>query len=78
MSFDPDRAAVRRRQLGDRLRARRAVSELTQERLALAAGLDRSFYVEVESGKHSLSVDRLFAVAEALGVTASSLLDGIE
>lgn len=51
---------------------------MTQEKVALAAGLDRSFYVEVETGKHSLTVDRLFAIADALDATAASLLDGVD
>lgn len=51
---------------------------MTQERLALAADLDRSFYVDVENGHHSLTVDRLFAIADALRVRASRLLEGID
>jgi transcriptional regulator with XRE-family HTH domain len=60
------------------MKAQRRAAGLTQERVALAAGLDRSFYVDVENGHHSLAVDRLFAVADALGVAASRLLDGID
>jgi transcriptional regulator with XRE-family HTH domain len=56
----------------------RKAAGLTQERVALSAGLDRSFYVDVENGHHSLAVDRLFAVADALGVPAARLLDGID
>lgn len=72
-----ERAARRRRQLGDTIRATRLAAGLTQEKTALAAGLDRSFYVEVETGKHSLAVDRLFDIADALDVPASRLLESI-
>jgi len=74
----PDTAARRRRQLGDTIKATRKAAGFTQEKTALLAGLDRSFYVEVESGKHSLTVDRLFAIAEALDVSAADLLAGIQ
>lgn len=70
----PEIAARRRRQLGDTIRATRLAAGLTQEKTAHAAGLDRSFYVEVETGKHSLTVDRLFAIADALDVRAADLL----
>nr|WP_183592257.1 helix-turn-helix transcriptional regulator [Nocardioides soli] len=64
--------------MGQNLRAERHAAGLTQERLALDAGLDRSFYVDVENGHHSLAVDRLFAIAEALGISADRLLAGID
>lgn len=47
---------------------------MTQEQLAHAAGLDRSFYVEVETGKHSIAVDRLFDLATALHINPKDLL----
>jgi hypothetical protein len=43
--------------------------------LALTAGFDRSFLSDLESGRHSCMVDRVFDLAAALGVDASSLLD---
>lgn len=78
MPTTPDRAARRRQELGDQIRATRHESGLTQEKVALAAGLDRSFYVEVETGKHSLTVERLFAIADALEVPVTRLLTGID
>ena len=72
-----DLTAQRRERLGLNLKELRQAAGLTQEKVALEAGLDRSFYVDVENGHHSLTLDRLFAVADALGVTASRLLDGI-
>lgn len=60
--------------LGLQLRRLRQGQKLTQERLALAVGMDRSFYVEVELGRHSLSVDRLCDLADALNVSTAQLL----
>lgn len=75
---ESDVVVRRRAALGANLKKWRAVRRMTQERLALAASIDRSFYVDVENGKHSLTVDRLFAVADALGVKPARLLDGID
>lgn len=47
---------------------------MTQEAVAIAAGLDRSFYVEVENAVHSTTLDRVFDIADALGVSARDLL----
>jgi transcriptional regulator with XRE-family HTH domain len=48
---------------------------MSQEALAEKAGLDRSFLVEVETARHSVSVDRLWDVADALGVHLVALLE---
>lgn len=74
-SVPPDPAAARRRALiGARVKAVRKTAGLTQERTAIAAGLDRSFYVDFENGRHSISVDRLFQVADALQCDIADLL----
>ena len=75
MSYEPTDAALAGRIVfGSRLRALRESKGLTQERLALDAGLDRSFLVDVESGHHSLMLDRVFDLARALDVPASCLV----
>ena len=77
MSYKPTQAAIAgRATLGARIRAEREARGLSQEQLALTAGFDRSFLSDLESGRHSCMVDRVFDLAEALGVDASSLLDG--
>lgn len=75
VSYEPTDAALKGREVfGSRLRALRESKGLTQERLALDAGFDRSFLVEVESGHHSLMLDRVFDLARALGVSAAELV----
>ena len=59
---------------GQALRAARTSEGLTQEAVALAAGLDRSFYVEVENAVHGIALDRALEVADALGVSLTALL----
>lgn len=60
---------------GRRLRALRTRARLTQTAVAAAAGMDRSFYAEVEAAVHSISVDRIPALAKALGVAPSELFE---
>jgi transcriptional regulator with XRE-family HTH domain len=63
----------RREEFGRRLRILRRRANLTQEALANAAGIDRSFYVELEASKHSISLDRVYDIADALGVNIGEL-----
>lgn len=75
MPYEPtEQALAGRAVFGARLRAVRESRGMTQERLAHEAGFDRSFLVEVESGKHSLMLDRVFDLAHALDVEASELV----
>ncbi|MGH8328190.1 MAG: helix-turn-helix domain-containing protein [Steroidobacteraceae bacterium] len=65
-----DEVLTHRAAFGRRLSALRREAGLTQTALAAAAGMDRSFYVDVEHARHSVSVDRLFMIAKVLGVPA--------
>ena len=74
---DPDRVAAwefRRREVGERIRALRIQRGLTQEALALQSGVSRNVLIDVELGKRGLLYERLFDIAEALGVPAAQLL----
>lgn len=39
--------------------------------------MDRAFYVPVENGKNNISLDKIFALADALGVDVSELFRGL-
>lgn len=54
----------------------RQAAGLTREQLALAAGLDRPFLVQIEGGKRSLLVERLDDLAAALWVATAELFPG--
>ena len=54
-----------------RLRTRRG---LTQEQLAVTAGLSRSFLTRLELGQHDPSLSTLVRVAKALRVSVTELL----
>jgi transcriptional regulator with XRE-family HTH domain len=69
-----DLADGRRAALGDRLRELRRHRHLTQAKLAVKAGMHRTFLTEIETARHSITLDRLYALADALGVTIHQLL----
>lgn len=52
----------------------RASRGLSQERLAAAAAVHRSFVFRLEKGEVNVSLDVLVRLAAALGVTVSALL----
>lgn len=70
----PDWVLARRRQVGQQIRAVRLHANLTQERLALDAGLDRSYIVNIEQGHQSPTVDILIRIAAAIGVPLAELV----
>ena len=74
---DPERAqlwALRRQVVGRRIRTIRTEKGLTQEALALSSGVTRNVLIDVESGKRGLLYERLFDLADALGVPPAELL----
>ena len=64
---------IRRMTLASRLRALREARGWSQETLARRAGVDRSFYADLELGNHSPRVDLLWEIAAAYGVPISDL-----
>ncbi|MBI5208379.1 MAG: helix-turn-helix domain-containing protein [Elusimicrobia bacterium] len=62
--------------IGGRMRALRKALRRTQAEVAEAAGIDASFYGQVERGKNVPSLKTVLAVAAALGVEPGELLPG--
>ena len=60
--------------LGNAIRARRAEKGLSQEELALASGLDRTYVGGVERGERNLSFLNITKLAKALDTPASALI----
>lgn len=54
------------RELGSRIRARRRRLGITQEQLALAAGVDRSYFGAVERGERNVTFTMLCRLCRAL------------
>lgn len=56
------------------MRRIRAERKLSQERLALEAGLNRTYVSAVERSEQNISLDNIARIAKALGVEAHALL----
>lgn len=60
---------------GRNLRRLRLESKLSQEALADAAGIDRTYVSALELSKYSATLDMIEVLAEALGVEPSIMLE---
>lgn len=75
---DPEVVAAwerHRRRFGARLRELRLEAGLTQEALALESGLSRNQIIEVEWGRSTVAVERIFDLAAAIEVDPAALLE---
>lgn len=61
--------------LGAAIRRLREARSVSQEMLALAARVDRSYMGRVERGDNAIAVLTLVKVASALGTTASAVME---
>lgn len=64
----------RRHAFGDAVRVHRKALGLSQEKLAERAGCDRQSINRIENAAYSPSLDRVFLLADALGVPLVDLL----
>lgn len=67
-----------RQTVGWNLRRLRVAKGLSQERLALEAGIDRAYVGRVERGKENVTVSTLEAAAKVLGVRVSVLFQDVD
>jgi transcriptional regulator with XRE-family HTH domain len=63
--------------LGARVRELRQRKKLSQEALADACGLHRTYIGAVERGERNVSLLNIVVIARALGVKPADLLEGI-
>ena len=64
--------------LGKELRKARMRAGLTQEELAFAAHVDRTYISMLENDKKSPTVDMLMRICKPLGISASQFLAQVE
>lgn len=67
-----------REKLGSNIRQLRMQQGLSQEKLAERADLHRTYIGAIERGERNVSLDNIIAIAHALGVSASQLLEGVD
>lgn len=70
----PDWVLSRRRAIGSHIRDARIHANLTQERLAELAGLDRQSVNRIEQGHASPILDNLIRIADALDMPLAGLV----
>lgn len=68
----------RQTEFGDRVRAYRHQLELSQEALADAAGINRTYIASLEAGRRNPSLDLMARLAIALNVDLGDLLAGLQ
>ena len=65
-----------KKRFGARLRALRKARKMSQEKVALASDLDRSYLGRIERGEINVSLVNIQRIAGALGVEAGELFTG--
>lgn len=58
-----------RDRIGQRIAALRKLAGMSQEQLAMRAGLQRTHISRIEAGKYAVTLETIQAIAEALGMT---------
>lgn len=58
-----------KQKVGSRIRELRTAAGLSQEKLALAADIDRTYIASVENGKRNISIVNLEKIVKALDCT---------
>ncbi len=72
--MDESEEAILQQAFGARLREVRKQKGFSQESLALACGLDRTYIGGVERGKRNISLINIHKIASALGVSPKEIL----
>ena len=63
---------------GEQLRKARESAQLSQEKLAFEAELDRTYISHLENDKKSPTLDVIFRLCDALGIKASVLIELVD
>ena len=74
-SMDTEREQRIQQSFGNRVRELRKLRQLSQETLALACDLDRTYVGGVERGERNISLRNIHKIADALGVDVRELFD---
>ena len=61
-------------QVGTNIRAKRKELGVSQDRLALECGVDRSYMGRIERGEVNITVEKLYQIAAHLGCEPAALL----
>ncbi|MDI5934685.1 helix-turn-helix domain-containing protein [Halomonas kalidii] len=64
--------------VGERIRHQRKVCGLSQDALALACNIDRSYLGRIERGEVNITVEKLYRIAGVVGCEPALLLPEIK
>ena len=73
--MDKNRASQIKKRFGERVRTLRKTNGISQEALALACDLDRTYIGGVERGERNISLINIYKIANALGVMPGDLFN---
>lgn len=59
---------------GSKVREQRKLKKITQEKLALICNIDRSYMGRIERGEVNVTLEKVYEIAKALGVSTKDLL----
>jgi len=71
----PSKSLALRKIFARNVRRTRRLQDISQEELALRAGLSRSYVSEVERAERNVSIDNIERLADALKTPVRSLVD---
>jgi transcriptional regulator with XRE-family HTH domain len=63
---------------GDKIREKRLELNLSQEKLALEAEVDRTYVNDIEKGTRKISLSIAYKISKALNISLSELLKDLE
>lgn len=63
---------------GKRVRKLRTSAGISQDKFALAIGMDRTYLASVENGKRNISIENINKIAKGLNITLEKLFKEIE
>ncbi len=64
--------------IGKRVRAERKARNLSQDALALASGIDRSYMGRIERGEVNITIQKLYVIADVLACAPHALLPEVK
>ena len=63
--------------LGERCKALRSETGLSQEKFAQSIGMDRSYYASIEIGIRNVTLVNMKKIADGFGISLSELLKNV-
>ena len=74
--IDPKLRKLDLMEMGKRIRERRTFIEMSRDKMASQLGVTQQFIADIENGHKGLSIKRLYALCQILGVSADYILAG--